>query len=263
MVKNILLVIILVTNLSCKKNDIDKNDKKSVSELKSIQNIDTIKQEINQKTEPIIVDCSKVLVDLIKKSNVKNAFKDELKVKIESQNSINMKLRLFVEDGNNTVGWINFDAENKRLLDFTNDIENPERLNFDKVVWNEIIDCFFNKNKSYYIDDEKESSGHKNCETSIIEMGVIKECTIVNSTIEKVYFNMIKNAEIDKPEYLLKSIPKKNQIIKIKKDGLINIEYKINSNKLDIEFNYEGGVNSIKLEQIKENVKSTIIHSAD
>lgn len=118
----------------------------------------------------------------------------------------------------------------------------PELFSFDKVL---------------------KLNDNKNCETSIIEMGTIEECILVNNSIEKVYNDIIKNNEINESEYMLKSIPKKNQIIKVDKNGLINIEYKINSDKLDIEFNYEGGVNSIKIEQIKENVKRTIIHSAD
>lgn len=94
-------------------------------------------------------------------------------------------------------------------------------------------------------------------------MGIIEVCTFTNTNIEKIYKDIIINNEIEESEYLLKIIPKKNQIIEVDNNGLMNIEYKINSNKLEIEFDYDGGVNTITIEQLKENVKRTISHSAD
>ena len=262
MLKYILLAILLISNLSCKKIDEKIVQKKSISNLESIQVIDTTKKEINN-TEQIIEDCSKTLFDLIISSNIKSPFKNELKIEIESQNIQNIKFRLFVEDSNNTIGWIIFDAENKRLLDITNDIENPEELKFETKKWNNVIDCFFKKNKSYYIEIGNKSSETKNCKTTTIEMGEIEECIFINSSIEKIYNDIIKNSEIEESKYLLKIIPKKSSGVKINKNGLMNIEYKINPNKIDIEFNYEGGVNFVQIEQLKENVKRTITHSAD
>ncbi len=117
--------------------------------------------------------------------------------------------------------------------------------------------------KSEIIPEDKKLSITTNCRTSIIEMGIIEVCTFTNTNIEKIYKDIIINNEIEESEYLLKIIPKKNQIIEVDNNGLMNIEYKINSNKLEIEFDYDGGVNTITIEQLKENVKRTISHSAD
>ncbi|WP_052259547.1 hypothetical protein [Flavobacterium sp. KMS] len=106
------------------------------------------------KSSNLKADCSQIIIDLIKGSNFKNPFKDNLKIAIKNNNEVNMKLRLFDanDKSESTIGWIVFDAENMRLLDITNDIKNPIKLTFEHKLWNKIIECFFDNDSSYYFD---------------------------------------------------------------------------------------------------------------
>lgn len=256
-----LLIILLIFNVSCKNNDNIKKDESKIDTIITNPEAVTNKLDIEDKTTDI-VNCPEMIANLVKLSSLQNAFKEELKVEIESRNSVNMKLRLFIEDSDNTVGWIVFDAENKRLLDITNDIENPEELGFDVKKWNAIIDCSFEKNKSYYIGNDQ-LPDKKNCKTTSVEMESTEECIFENSSIQEVYEALIKNKEIYDTASLPKSIPKSDQNIKVNNSGLMDIEYKIEKNKVQIILNYAGGVTTVIIEQLKEKVKRTIISCAD
>ena len=248
--------------VSCKNNNDTNKQSSKIDTIKVNQNPETNELEVHDNALPTVTNCLESLTSLIKSSNLKNAFKEELKVEIESQNSLNIKLRLFVEDSNNTVGLIIFDGEHKKLLDITNDIENPEELKFEVEKWNNIIDCSFKNNNSYYIKKEK-FQDKKSCKTTSIDMESTEECIFESNTLQNVYDELLKSKEISEAEYFIKPIPKYDQSVKVNKNGLITIDYKIKVNKIEMILNYEGGVTTIIIEQLKDKVKRTIITSAD
>jgi hypothetical protein len=260
MKKFLVFVLFNFVFLSCKdnyKSEVHNNTSKAKDSI--IQNTTEDKIIVNkevQNTENNL-DCNKILTDFIKLSSLNNPFKESLTTEIEDLNSATLKIMLY--DGSNVVGTLLFDAQNYKLLDLTNDIENPEVLKFDVKKWNSIIDCFFKKNKKYYIDHTNEND----CKTNQIEMGVEEICIIKNSTINIVYLDLIKNRLIDKSEKLEKSIPQKSEKIKVNSDGVISIDYIINKDKIQIEMFFDGGLTTILLEQIGNNVKRIITNSAD
>jgi hypothetical protein len=264
MAKKIIILFYFLLIYSCKNIDNKDVIKTIDKEYKDEENKVLIKK--NTDTSNILtVDCLKIITDLIKKSNIENPFKNNLKIEIEEKNSINMKLRLFDanEKSEITIGWVTFDAENMRLLDITNDIQNPIILKFDNKLWNKIIECSFDNDKSYYIEEDEIKSKKENCKTISKDMETIEECIFDNSTIVDVYNKLIFEEELENSEYLLKSIPETDQKLNVNKKGLLNIEYKISIKKIEVIFNYEGGVTILDIEQIKNNVKRKIIHSAD
>lgn len=262
-----ILALILLMNISfcsCKQNDISEKKFNLVNEI-----IDTVNKK--DTTNEIFADrqsqnldkkqdCNKTLLDFIKSSTLNNPFKDNLTIEIEDSNASNMKIMLY--DGSNVVGTLLLDAQNFKLLDLTNDIENPEVLKFDNNKWNSIIDCYFQNNKNYYLKTSQNNSSN-DCITEQIEMGSKEACTIKNTTLKNVYSSLIKNKLVDKSEKLKNELPLKSENIKINLDGLISIDYKVTKNKTDITMSFEGGETSILLQQKGNDVQRTIIHSAD
>lgn len=260
MKKILILVLFNLLFVSCKdgyKSEVQNKTSKVQDSV--IQNSGENKVIANENIQhsDINEDCNKVLIDFIKSSSITNSFKESFKAEIENKNSVSIKITLY--DASNVVGTLLFDAQNFKLLDLTNDIENPEVLKFDLKKWNSIIDCFFEKNKKYYID----YTNNNDCKTKQIEMGLEERCIIKNSTVKDVYIDLIKNKLVDKSEKLQKNIPQKSEKIKVNYDGLISIDYIINKNRVQIEMFFDGGVTSILLEQIGNNVKRDITNSAD
>ncbi|HCM36181.1 hypothetical protein [Chryseobacterium sp.] len=111
--------------------------------------------------------------------------------------------------------------------------------------------------------ESKEIPTLKECTEKTLEYGSEEECIFPKSTMEEVYQKTIKEKEVEKSELLLAELPKQNIEKEINQDGLDMISYKVSSNKIEIEFSFAGGVTTLELEQKGENVKRTIIHSAD
>ncbi|WP_340008899.1 hypothetical protein [Chryseobacterium sp. MYb328] len=103
----------------------------------------------------------------------------------------------------------------------------------------------------------------KECTEKTADYETELECIFPNSTMEDVYQKIIKEKEVEKAELLLTTLPKQSSEKEIHQDGLETISYKVSSNKVEIEFLFAGGVTTLELEQKGENVKRTIIHSAD
>ncbi|WP_310557019.1 hypothetical protein [Flavobacterium sp.] len=246
--------------LSCKENynsEVQNNTSKVKDSIaqKSIENKVIINEGIQNSENN--VDCNNILLDFIKSSSLTNPFKENLTGEIEDITNFSIKIMLY--DGSNVVGTLLFDAQNSTLLDLTNDIENPEKLKFDVKKWNIIIDCYFKKNKEYYIDHTNDFD----CKTNQIEMGLEEICTIKNSTVNDVYLELIKNRVVDKSEKLKKILPQKSETIKLNSDGLISIDYIINKKQVQVEMLFDGGVTTVLLEQIGNNVNRIITTSAD
>lgn len=111
--------------------------------------------------------------------------------------------------------------------------------------------------------ETKEIPTLKECTEKQVEYETEVECIFKNKDINEIYQTTIKDQEIEKAELLLPEIPKENTNKEINKDGLISISYKVSPKKTEIEFQFEGGVTTLSLEQMDKDVKRTIIHSAD
>ncbi|HEX8575912.1 MAG TPA: hypothetical protein VF677_06420 [Flavobacterium sp.] len=109
-----------------------------------------------------------------------------------------------------------------------------------------------------------ESAKVDNCKDITIEMGSGKECFFENTSITNAYTQLINSKEIADSKYLLKVLPKSNQLVKVDDKGLISIEYKWqNSDQLLIEFFYNGGSTDIKLNRQGDGVLRGIYKYAD
>ncbi len=94
-------------------------------------------------------------------------------------------------------------------------------------------------------------------------MGSGEECIIKNSSIKKVYEDLIKNRKVDDSNLLLSQLPNTDKEIKIDNNGVISIEYKVETKKIEISMLYDGGLTEILLEQEGKNIKRSIIYNAD
>ena len=111
--------------------------------------------------------------------------------------------------------------------------------------------------------ENKELPTLKECTEKTVEYGSEQECIFPKNTLEEVYQKTIKEKEVEKTELLLANLPKQSMEKEINQDGLDIISYKVTPKKIEIEFQFAGGVTTLELEQQGENVKRTIIHSAD
>lgn len=248
---SIILFIVVLFN-ACKK----ENTQLQVKDIKS-EIIKTV--SANQMTETKDDDCSLILKKLIITSSIKNPFLSTLNVEIDKQEKEKLTLKLYdsLDATKNPVGWIIFDANNKKLLDITNDPEDPIELKYDSQLYNKITDCYFKTDKS----NTKNTS--KNCKETSTDDGSKEECIFENQTIESVYKSIIENKEIENSNFLLKALPLKTISKNINQDGIVSIDYIIKDKQITIDFQYEGGVTEILLEKIGSNVKRTFTHSAD
>ena len=263
--KNIIVLITLVFILSCKYNEDKKVIQKNIREV-PVKKTETLLKKNNQGSEDLKIDCFQLVLSLIQKSNFKNPFKENLKIEIIDNNGVNMKLRLFDanDKSENTVGWIVFDAENMRLLDITNDDKNPEKLKFDKIIWNKIIACLFNNDRSFCFDENEKVSQNEDCKKIIEDMDNIEECLFKNTNLKDVYNKLVEEHGVNDSEFLSKVLPKSSEIIAVNQKGIMNIEYKVmNNTKVEIIMNYQGGITIIELQKINNNVKQIITYSAD
>lgn len=103
----------------------------------------------------------------------------------------------------------------------------------------------------------------KECTEKTVEYETQLECIFPKSKMEDIYQRTIKEKEVEKAELLLSELPEQSSEKEIHQDGLETISYKVSPNKVEIEFLFAGGVTTLELEQKGENVKRTIIHSAD
>lgn len=207
-------------------------------------------------------ECQILLKELISQSSFQSPFKDNFNVEIDEEEGYKLTLRIIDElsERKNTVGWIILDAENKKLLDITNDLDEPEPLTFDTILWDKVIDCYFKSKPIFKIDNNL----GKECRDITNEYETEQICIFKNTTIDVVYQQTIKENELENAsKYLLANIPENDTITKINADGLISIDYKIAQKKIEMEFLFEGGITTLIIEQQENNVERKIIYSAD
>ncbi|WET49283.1 hypothetical protein PYS58_22460 [Chryseobacterium indologenes] len=113
------------------------------------------------------------------------------------------------------------------------------------------------------IDESKMIPTLKECTEQTIDYETQLECIFPKSKMEDIYQKTIKEKEVEKAELLLTELPKQSSEKEIHQDGLETISYKVSPNKVEIEFLFAGGVTTLELEQKGNDVKRTIIHSAD
>lgn len=101
------------------------------------------------------------------------------------------------------------------------------------------------------------------CEEVPIEMGSGRICTIKNTNLIKAYQEIYVNKLIEESSVLPKRIPLSDSIININKNGLIDVEFKVKPQKVEITMSFDGGVTEIVLEKSKNNIKRGIFYYAD
>ena len=248
----VLLSFIVFTN--CKNNKIEEISTVN-NEIKSleVENDNNSCEEILYK----IVESSKLDLRGVKEYfvRIESIETDTISIQVYSKNNLseNDKQKQIVES---TIAWLIFLPNSNKLLNITADPENPTNIIFTYKVNQKLFDeC--NIIKSIKKNSEKE------CIDLEIEMGSGEECLIKNTNIINEYQNIILNKEVEHVEYFYKDLPKVNTNKEIKKDGLNTIEYIVSKNEVDILMNYDGGLTEVKIQQINNNIKRTIIYNAD
>jgi|GEM_PF-832679 len=262
--KRILIIFILFTAfLSCKKEKSKESNENNLIENKYKEASLKNDNSLNIKSESLNENCEDLLKKIIKSSNLQSPFLKSIEVKVESAEASILTIQLFIKtpEGQNqetTVGWIILDAENKKLLDITNDIDNPEILSFNTTLWNQIIKCFFDNKNQYLIDNKKQTNESKldwNCTDRGGDMnnGYVTNC--LTKSILSISYSQLKMAYFEDGNLLLNILPKKDTVYT--KEN-VEINYKIlNTKKININLSYGGGVTKFSLMEV--NGKTNII----
>ncbi|MBS7231167.1 hypothetical protein KHA90_09025 [Flavobacterium psychroterrae] len=183
-----------------------------------------------------------------------------LQVNIENNLSDNPKEKQMVES---TIAWLLFLPNEAKLWNTSADPENPVKVNYNFNNLENIYKACNISKKEIASKSKIDSTENKDCKEIVVEMGSGQECIIRNSTLEKVYADIIKNKEVTDSKYFLNSIPTSNKVVEINKDGLIDIEYTIKKDKIEIVMSYDGGVTEVNIEKSNNNVVKKIVYNAD
>ncbi|CAH0266551.1 hypothetical protein [Chryseobacterium sp. Bi04] len=163
----------------------------------------------------------------------------------------------------NAIAWLEFSPQTLKLLNTTFAPDNPTELNYKK----ELLSKFdYKKNcglKSNITEDYKDDLSKTNCKKITSEMLSGEECNISSINMDLVYKQIINEKLVDDSNYLLESIPLKNQTLKINQNGLLSINYRISKEKIEIELSYDGGVTNVILTKEANHIVRKIIYSAD
>ncbi|MFH7015055.1 hypothetical protein [Flavobacterium sp. FlaQc-47] len=256
--KKIIVIVVLLILMGCK----DSSEKKV--------NDQPLKKVVDKSK----LTCEDIMFEIVKSSDLdlkdyKNYFvrieriendSITLQVYIENNLSDNPKEKQMVES---TIAWLLFLPNEAKLWNTSADPENPVKVNYKFNNLENIYKACNISKREIASNSKKDSSENKDCKEIVVEMGSGRECIIRNSTIEDVYANIIKNEEVTDSKYFLNSIPASSKAIEINKDGLINIEYTIKKDKIEIVLNYEGGVTEVNIEKSNNNVVKKIVYNAD
>lgn len=258
------IIVFLIALCSCKEHNSYGKQRNNVNTT----NKQYLGVENSQKhtSKDNIDNCKKLLRQLIASSSIQNPFIKNIDINIDKIEKNRMTIMLYdsSDTSQNTIGSIIIDGGNKKILDVTNDIENPIVLKYNSNIWNKVIDCYFNSDQSLKINNDK-NPNVSNCKNIHLDDGLKQECIFKNTTPEVVYQKTIAENEIDAIENLPVSLPYRNGAKEIKNgSALISISYTIiKKTKIIFELTYEGGVTKLSLEQIGNNVRRTIVYSAD
>ncbi|SHH61235.1 hypothetical protein [Flavobacterium johnsoniae] len=255
-------VIIFFISISCKKEtslkEIQSNSKKI-----NVEYVETKRK----------LDCGDMIYQIVKSSdlNLKD-YKDEYFVRIEEILNDSVRIKVYVENNlsdnpsqkqivESTIARLLFLPNKKEIWDVTADPEHPTIVKF-KFNDFESVFKLCDISQKEVVDELQIGKNPKSidCKTITVEMGKGEECLFKNANIEDVYSSIIRDKEVDDYQYLLKLIPKNDKSILINKNGLISIEYKVNKDKVEIKFSYDGGLTVVNIENDNNDVKRTIIY---
>jgi hypothetical protein len=256
MKKNTLLILLLITISSCKKNDVS-----------NLENPVQSNDSISEKKAPQINSCDDAIYQIIKSSNLKKPsdFKtsiDEIvndsitiKVYIENNVSDNQKEKNRVES---VVAWVLFLPHEKKLLNITSDPDFPKALNFEyPQSYSELFKlCGIQENKVL-----GNTSSKRNCKTVQTEYEEKELCVFLDETLKSVY--QITLTDFEDAQYLKTQYPTKSEVVDFNKNGLINVEYIISKSVAEIICTYEGGTTSITIKENGGEIEREIQYSAD
>ncbi|KAA0127824.1 hypothetical protein FY557_11765 [Chryseobacterium sp. SN22] len=229
---------------------------------------------VKQNTEPQAdkkYSCKDLLKELVLSSNLEALKKfRETAIRIENISDNKITIEVYAKEMSdrtgelrtveNTVAWLEFIPESKKLYDITADPESPVDLNYDKTLFTRhSISELCGLKTAEPVQQKTDVS----CKEITGEMASGQECILSSTTFEKAYQDLINKGAVNDSKYLPKQLPAKNTSMEINKDGLMNIDFKITGSKVSIEMLYAGGTTDIAFEKQENNVKRTVIYNAD
>ncbi|WP_294263620.1 hypothetical protein [uncultured Chryseobacterium sp.] len=230
----------------------------------------TVKQNIKPNADKKY-SCEDLLKELIFSSNLEALKKfRETAVRIETVSDRKITIEVYANEMSdrtgelrtveNTVAWLEFIPESKKLYDITADPQSPVELSYDKTI--------FTKHSPSELCGLKAAAPPQrktdiSCKEITGEMASGQECIISSATLEKVYKDLINKAAVKDSKYLPEKLPVKNTSMEINQNGLMNIDFKVTSNKVNIEMLYAGGTTDITFEKQGNNIKRTVMYNAD
>lgn len=264
--KNSLIYLVIVfIAISCKKESRIYQPKNTYEQ-----------QKLNNKSleNKENISCDDIIYNIIASSDLKLYDYKNYFVRVENIKNDSITVKVYVENNlsddpkqkqivESVIAWLLFLPNEEKLFNVTADPENPIKVNYKTKDISSIYSlCNIPKKKktNKIVEDE---DTQKECKNITVEMGKGEECILRNTNIQNVYSDIIKNENVDDSKYLLSSIPKNNRVIEINKNGLINIEYKIAKNRIEILFNYDGGVTEVIIEKKEDNILRHIVYYAD
>jgi hypothetical protein len=261
--KNYITILLFIAFFSCKKENNEK-----VNLTPNAEVIDSSKVIANTSKKEKIVDCDQLIYDLVASTDVTKGYKDFF-TRIEKNDGEKIVIQVYFENNlsddakapqivESTIAWLEFIPSQSKLFNSTIDPDDPVELKFDR---NLIKEQLF---KSCNVIQDKETIKNKtDCITEEIEMGSKEVCFLQNTTLKEVYSSLIKNKLVNRSEKLQKELPLKSERIDVNAEGLIDIDYKVTKNKIEITMSFEGGETTILLEQKGSNVQRSIVLIAD
>ncbi|WP_136668419.1 hypothetical protein [Flavobacterium sp. H122] len=260
----LVLLVACVLLLSC-KSDREEIEKNRVREQSDVDSLNTAQA----KSKPETKRCEDYVFQIVKSSDLELNDYPEYFVRIESIENDEVKIQVYVENNisdnpeikqmvESTIAWLVFVPNESKLLNITADPEFPTEVHFNKKIVTKNI--FESCNINF---KPKKENNKIDCQTNQLEMGQEEVCRFKNAVLKDVYFSIIQNKEVDGSHSLKKELPSKSDYCSINSDGLIAVEYKITKDQAEIRMSFDGGETTIVLKQTGNDVKRTIVYSAD
>lgn len=245
--------------LSCKKqNPIDKS---SIA----VQSADSL--DLKETTQIIDyshfqkLDCESLFKEIIFSSNIDLNYnivkKEKIVILFDEINSSNVKARIDLEtDLNNMpLKWVQLNLKKGTLIDITDELEQPQ-LTYDTQIFKIYETKCLSDQAVVAIKPLKYQDGYNTIELFKYKINNL-------NTLNNIYSQLAKSEEFEQ-DGLLKSIPKKDTVFNVKKDGTtLNNIYRIKKEKLDLEINYPGGITAIYLYKKNDSIFLKKIYSPD
>lgn len=263
--KNTVTLMLLFFSFSCKK--VANNIEEGITTNKNISKGSNGSEQVG------FITCEEFLREIVLSSDLESikTFND-VYIRPEVISESKIKIGLYVKNNlsenpgksqivENAISWLELIPLSKKLYDVTFDPENPKEIYFDGNLFDK-----YDLNKtcgSVFDQTSKKLDAEVQCNTIEEEMATGEECIFSNTTLDKLYKDTVGKKLVEDSQYLLKEIPQNDRSLKINKNGLIEIIYKVSNNKVNIYMEYDGGVTTITLEEKLNSINRTIIRSAD